>query len=83
MSNSLLPHGTVAPQVPLSMRFTKQEYWSGSPFPSPGDLPDQGIEPGSPVLQADSLLLSPWEAHRVVSGSQSIEGKYQSAEREC
>ena len=33
----------------------RQEYWSGSPFPSPGDFPDTGIEPGSPVLQADSL----------------------------
>ena len=38
------------------MRFSKQEYWSGLPFPSPGDLPDPGIEPGSPALQADSLL---------------------------
>ena len=38
------------------MRFSRQEYWSGLPFPSPGDLPDPGIEPGSPALQADSLL---------------------------
>ena len=74
---------TVACQAPLSMGLSRQEYWSGWPFPSPGDLPDPGIEPGSPVLQADSLLLSLWEAHRVVSGSQSTEGKYQSAEREC
>ena len=37
------------------MGFSRQEYWSGLPFPSPGDLPDQGIEPGSPALQADSL----------------------------
>ena len=37
------------------MGFSKQEYWSGLPFPSPGDLPDPGIEPGPPVLQADSL----------------------------
>ena len=37
---------------------SRQEYWSGLPFPSPGDLPNPGIEPGSPVLQADSLLLS-------------------------
>ena len=37
------------------MGFLRQEYWSGLPFSSPGDLPDQGIEPGSPALQADSL----------------------------
>ena len=37
------------------MGFSRQEYWSGLPFPSPGDLPDPGIEPGSPALQADSL----------------------------
>ena len=47
---------TVACQVPLSMGFSRQEYWSGLPFPSPGDLPDPGIEPGSPTLQTDSLL---------------------------
>ena len=47
---------TVAHQVPLSMEFSRQEYWSGLPFPSPGDLPDPGIEPGSPTLQADSTV---------------------------
>ena len=41
---------------PLSMEFSRQEYWTGLPFPSPGDLPDPGIEPESPALQADSLL---------------------------
>ena len=46
---------TVACQTPLSMGFSRQEYWSGLPFASPGDLPDLGIEPGSPALQADSL----------------------------
>ena len=46
---------TVACQAPLSMRFSRQEYRSGLPFPSPGDLPDPGIEPGSPILQVDSL----------------------------
>ena len=46
---------TVARQAPLSMGFSRQEYWSGLPFPSPGDLPNPGIEPGSPPLQADSL----------------------------
>ena len=40
----------------LPWKFSRQEYWSGLPFPPPGDLPDPGIEPGSPVLQADSLL---------------------------
>ena len=47
---------TVAYQAPLSMGFSRQEYWSGLPFPSLGDLPDPGIKPGSPALQADSLL---------------------------
>ena len=44
----------VACQGPPSMGFSWQEYWSGVPFPSPGHLPDSGIEPGSPTLQADS-----------------------------
>ena len=48
--------GTVAHEVPLSMGFSRQEYWNGLPFPSSGDLPDPGIEPGSPTLHADSLL---------------------------
>ena len=46
---------TVAYQAPLSMGFSRQEYWSGLPFPSPGDLSDPGIKPGSPAFQADSL----------------------------
>ena len=46
---------TLACRAPLSMEFSRQEYWSGLPFPSPGDLPDPGIKPRSPVLQADSL----------------------------
>ena len=46
-------------QVPPSMGFSRQEYWSGLPFLSPGDLPDLGIKPGSPVLQADSLPSEP------------------------
>ena len=50
---------TVACQVPLSMEFSRQEYWSGWPFPSPGDLPDAGIEPRSPALQTDSLPSEP------------------------
>ena len=47
--------GTVAYQVPPSMGFSRQEYWSGLLFPSPEALPDPGIEPRSPALQADSL----------------------------
>ena len=50
---------TVARQAPPSMGFSRQEYWSGLPFPSPGDLPNPGIEPRSPTLQADSLLSEP------------------------
>ena len=50
---------TVARQHPLSMGFSRQEYWSGLPFPSPGDLSDPGIKPGSPALQADSLPSEP------------------------
>ena len=50
---------TVTYQAPPSMGFSRQEYWSGLPFPSPGDLPDPGIEPGSPALQADFLLSKP------------------------
>ena len=46
---------TIAYKAPLSMEFSRQEYRSGLPFPSPGDLPDPGIEPGSPALQADAL----------------------------
>ena len=46
---------TAAHQAPLSMKFSRQGYWSGSPFPSPGDLLNPGIEPGSPALQADAL----------------------------
>ena len=46
---------TVASQALQSMGFSRQEYWSGLPFPSPGDLPDPGIEPRSPALQAGAL----------------------------
>ena len=50
--------GTVARQPPLSVGFSRQEYWSGLPFAPPGDLPTPGIEPVSPALQEDSLQLS-------------------------
>ena len=50
---------TVTCQAPLSMEFSRQEYWSGLPFPSPGDLPNPGMEARPPALQADSLLSEP------------------------
>ena len=46
-------------QAPLSMGFSRQEYWSGLPRPSPGDLPDPGVEPRSPALQVNSLPSEP------------------------
>ena len=49
----------IAYQAPPSMGFSRQEYWSGLPFPSPGDLPNPGIEPGSPALRADTLTSEP------------------------
>ena len=54
-SRTLVTVWTIAHQAPLSMGFSRQEYWSELPFPFPGDLPDPGIEPRSPALQADSL----------------------------
>ena len=61
---------TVACQAPLSMGFSRQEYWSGLPFPSPRDLPNPGIEPRSLTLQADSLLTELWGKPRSgVAGS--------------
>ena len=50
-------------QAPLSTEFSRQEYWGGLPFPSPGDLPDPGIKTRSPALQADSLLSEPPEKY--------------------
>ena len=57
VSNSATPQ-TVAQQAPLSMGFYKKEYWSQLPFPSPEDLPNTGIKPGSPALQADSVCMN-------------------------
>ena len=54
---------TAAHQVPLSMGFFRQGYWSGLPFPSPGDLPNPGIEPGSPAQLADSLPTKLWGSY--------------------
>ena len=67
---------TAAHQGPLSMGFSRQEYWSGVPFPSPGDLPDPGIKPGSPALQADSLLSEP-------PGKLWLLNIYTEGERDC
>ena len=55
---------TVALQASLSMRLSRQEYWSGLPLPPPSDLPDPGIEPVSPALQVDSLPLSHWGSQK-------------------
>ena len=65
MSDFLWPLWTIACQAPLSMGFSRQEYWSGLPCPSPGDLPNPGIEPTSPTSSAllvDSLPLSHWRS---------------------
>ena len=59
LCSTLATPRTVGCQAPLSMGFSRQEYWIGLPFPSPGDLPYPGIEPGSPTLQADSLPSEP------------------------
>ena len=64
MSDSLQPCGLyIACQAPLSMEFSRQEYWSQLPCPFPGDLPNPGIKPRSPALQADSLLSEPRRRH--------------------
>ena len=63
---------TIAYQVPLSIRFSRQEYWSGFPFLSPGDLPGPRIEPRSQTLQADSLPSEPPEKHAVMPKTQSL-----------
>ena len=65
MSDSLRPQGLyIAHQAPPCMGFSRQEYWNGLPCPSAGDLPDLGIEPGSPALQADALPSEPIEELR-------------------
>ena len=62
VSDSVTPW-TVACQAPVPIEFSRPEYWSGWPFPSPGYLPNQGIEPGYPELQADSLPSEPSGSH--------------------
>ena len=67
MSYSFATPWTVACLAPLSMGFSRQEYWSGLSFPSPGDHLDPGIEPMSPALQADFLPLSHWVSRQQIS----------------
>ena len=55
VSDSLQSHGLYLTQAPLSMEFSREEYWSGLPLSSPGDIPDPGVKSRSPTLQADSL----------------------------
>ena len=57
LEEGMVTHSNIL--VPLSMGFPRQEYWSGLPCPPPGDLPDPGVEPRSPALQADSLPSEP------------------------
>ena len=59
MPNSFATPWTVTCQAPLSMGFPRQEYWSGLPLPSPGDLPDPGIEPKSPALAGGFFTSEP------------------------
>ena len=59
VSDSFVTPWTVTHQAPPSLGFSRQEYWSGLPFPSPGDLANPGIEPRSPALQADALTSEP------------------------
>ena len=59
VSDSLATPWTAAHHAPPSMGFSRQEYWSGMPFPFPGDFPNPGIKPGSPALQADALSSEP------------------------
>ena len=72
MSDSVTPW-TAAYQAPPSMEFSRQEYWSGLPFPSPGDLPNPGIKPGSPTLHADALLSEPLGKPMRLRGSGKLE----------
>ena len=66
---------TVAHKDPLSMEFSRQEYWSGLPFPSPGNLPDPGMKPVSPAFQTDSLLSEPPEKFRYLLAGKNPENE--------
>ena len=79
MSNSL--PWTVALQAPLSMGFTRQGHWSGLPFPSPWDLPDPGIKPGSPALWADSKPSEPPGKPTVLRANKIASKKHKNVEK--
>ena len=78
MSDSFVTPWTLVHEAPLSLGFPRQKHWSGLPFPSPGDLTDSGIKPGSPALQADSLVSELlWKPY---SSSTSIQTVYEICE---
>ena len=85
VSDSFATPWTVALQVPLSMGFPRQEYWSGLPFPSSGDLPNPGIESRSPALAGRFFAIVPpgksnFEGCRVHSGSNAVDSTSQASE---
>ena len=73
---------TVAHQAPLSMGFSRQEYWSGFSFPPPGDLPDPGIEPLSPALQVDPLPIDPQGSPDIRRGEKKLK-KTENMKKKC
>ena len=80
MPNSFVTLWTAAHQAPLFMGFSRQKYWSGLLFPSPGDLPDPGTEPvslSSPAVQADSLPLRHWGSPPNVQRAHTIQQQKQ------
>ena len=79
MSNSVTLW-TMARHSPMSVGFSRQEYWSGLPFPSPGDLLDPGIEPRSPVMQADSLVFEPLQGAGAGGAAQMVKSKMTSSQ---
>ena len=77
VSDSLLTPWTVAHQAPLSMGFSRQEDWSGLPFPPPGDLPDPGVEPVSPTLAGGFFSTEPPRKPHMVNKLLQLINKYQ------
>ena len=71
---------TVGCQAPLSTEFSRQEYWSGEPFPSPGDLPNPGIKPRSPSLQEDSLRSEPPQKPKNIGSLPPLHGIFPTKE---
>ena len=87
MSESFTTLWTVAHQAPLSMEFSRQEYWSGLPFPSPGDLPDSGIKLTSPTLADRFFTTEPLKPnfkvalYKLLIKGKIIKGHYQDTEK--